>query len=198
MLHRHNMKYDNLDDYNWLADEVDLHEMPQALALGRLVIDKFGKKSVIDIGCSSGIYLVPFKDAGCEYYGIDGASGVGKWCKPNFEVVDFRHEWHPPRQWEMSYCIEVAEHVPPEFADNLVRIITECAPLCVFSAAKPGQGGEGHCNEQPRQYWIGKFEARGFVLDQGLTDALLCTINTDPVYDHCRWLRWNTMVLRKK
>lgn len=190
-------QYDNLDDYNFLADEVDKHETDQALALGKLILEKFGKKSVVDIGCSSGIYLVPFKDAGCDYYGIDGASGVGKWCRPNFEVVDLRKAWTPPRVFDLALVIEVAEHLKPEYADTLIDTIVRCAPLVFFSAARVGQGGEGHYNCQEKPYWIEKFEKRGFVYDAGLTDTLHKVIDVDPVYTHCHWLIWNAMVLRR-
>src|SRR6266851_7281684 len=99
----------SLDNYNWLANEVDSHETEQAMALGRLMIDKLHPKSVIDVGCSSGIYLVPFIQEGIEVYGIDGASGVGKWIPGNFEVVDLRQPWKPTKRYDLAYCIEVAE-----------------------------------------------------------------------------------------
>src|SRR3990167_4728325 len=187
----------NLDSYNWLADEVDKHETPQALALGKLILEKWGAKSCIDIGCSSGIYLVPFKEAGLDYYGIDGASGGGKWCRPNFEVVDLRQSWTPPRQFDLAYCIEVLEHIAPEYADIVVETVCKCAPLSFISAAHPGQGGESHINENTFSYWQAKFVANGFVFDQGLTDSLMNVIKVDPVYSYCHWLQWHSWVFRK-
>ena len=59
-------QYDDLNDYNWLAGEVDFHETPQALALGALLIEKLHPKSLIDVGCSSGIYCKPYLEAGIE------------------------------------------------------------------------------------------------------------------------------------
>src|SRR5437762_457397 len=39
-------------------------------------------------------------------------------------------------------------------------------------AAPPGQGGEGHFNEQPRSYWIAKLDTRGYRLHEEWTDEL--------------------------
>lgn len=32
----------------------------------------------------------------------------------------------------------------------------------LFSAATPGQGGYRHVNEQPHEYWLNRFEDRGY------------------------------------
>jgi hypothetical protein len=58
--------------------------------------------------------------------------------------------------------LEVAEHIHPEaaaiFVDSLVRL----APVILFSAAIPGQGGVNHVNEQWSEYWVERFEQRGY------------------------------------
>jgi hypothetical protein len=44
------------------------------------------------------------------------------------------------------------------------------APRVVFTAATPGQGGGAdHVNEQPHEYWIKKFEQRGYDLMEDLS-----------------------------
>ena len=44
----------------------------------------------------------------------------------------------------------------------MVETLTGVAPVVVFSAAIPGQGGVEHVNEQPPSYWSAKFAARRF------------------------------------
>jgi hypothetical protein len=56
----------------------------------------------------------------------------------------------------------VAEHLPPASAPLLVRALTEAAPIVVFSAALPGQGGDGHVNEQLPSYWARLFDDCGY------------------------------------
>jgi hypothetical protein len=44
-----------------------------------------------------------------------------------------------------------------------------------MSAAQPGQGGVGHFNEQPPEYWISKMASVGYTLDEALTQRLQAT-----------------------
>ena len=192
------LMYENLDDYAHLQREIIEEEGPQAMALGTLLLKKLGPMSVIDIGCGPGIYLLQHKWHGCEVLGIDGCSVAGRCLDKNeFELVDLKRPWMPPKEFELSLCVEVAEHLPEEYADLLVDTISYCAPLCFFTAARPNQGGCGHFNLKPKEYWIEKFSARGFVLDVGLTDELHSVIDVDPIYKICQWLPWNAMVLRR-
>jgi hypothetical protein len=64
--------------------------------------------------------------------------------------------------FDCAMSVEVAEHLLPENSsvavDNLVRASTKHV---FFTAAPPGQGGTGHINEQPRDFWIDLFEQHG-------------------------------------
>jgi len=192
------MDYTDLRNYKHLMKEIIELESAQAMALGRLLLDRWYTKSVIDVGCGPGVYLLPYKSAGCDVLGIDGCDAAGESLDPTeFELVDLREPWTPPREFDMSLCVEVAEHIPEQYADVFMDTLCKCAPLCCFSAAHPGQGGSGHFNCQDRSYWIAKFIVRGFYLDDDSTHALHSVIDVDPVYKTCGWLRWNFMVLRR-
>ena len=62
--------------------------------------------------------------------------------------------------------LEVGEHIPAEFADAFVEYLTSNGDLVIFTAAQPGQTGHGHINEQPKSYWLGKFQDCNFHLDE--------------------------------
>lgn len=190
--------YQDLNDYRWLMAEVLRHETEQAWALGRLILDKFGKKSVIDIGCGPGVYLLPFVEAGCKVLGIDGCPAGGECLVPEeFEVVDLREPWTPTQKFDLALCIEVGEHIEFKYHGNILKAIAESAPLCFFSAAHPGQGGENHVAEADFGYWQGMFNKFGFVFDQGLTDTIQGGLSSDPVYEHCGWLLLHSWIFRK-
>lgn len=80
------------------------------------------------------------------------------------------YAWHDLREpgglpdgpFDLAFCLEVAEHLPPAAADRLVEDLTLRSDRIVWSAAIPGQGGDGHLNERPLEYWEERFRARGF------------------------------------
>ena len=55
------------------------------------------------------------------------------------------------------------------FSDTYVDYLCKTSDTVVMTAAGPGQGGTDHVNEQPKDYWIAKFQARGLTLDSKLS-----------------------------
>ena len=192
-------RYDDLSEYNWLMGEIVRHEAAQADALGYLLQDRLRPDSVIDVGCGPGIYLLPFKGGGCRVLGIDGAPEAGRFLgQGEFLQVDLRigRVAVDPR-YDLGLCIEVAEHLRPQFADRLMDIVCDTSNTVFFCAARPGQGGEGHYNEQPQDYWRAKFELRGFTLHP-LDTEIHREIMLGQVYEHCGWLRWNSFLMKRR
>lgn len=79
-----------------------------------------------------------------------------------FRVADLNQTIDVPERFDLAVCIEVAEHLAKTSSAPLVRALTSVAPVVLFSAAIPGQGGHGHHNEQPRPYWHALFAEQGF------------------------------------
>jgi len=138
-------------------------------------------RSMIDIGCGAGIIAAEFQSRGlrvhgCEYsrtarrraihrgvnvfpFDLSRSTGVPDHLRS--EMIDF------------ALTTEVAEHIPVVFADGFVDFIASLQTETVFfTAAQPGQGGEGHINEQPKAYWIDKFAARGFHTDDASAERI--------------------------
>lgn len=102
-----------------------------------------------------------------------------------------------PCVFDLVLCWEVAEHLPPAAADQLVdTLATYAAPAgtLVFTAAYPGQGGTGHVNEQPPQYWRDSLVAAGFTPVQHgpLRDTWTA------VCGWCQWYPQNLQVFRRR
>ena len=112
-------------------------------------------------------------------YGIDGCPTGGSLLdKSEFMRWDLRFPFNPVKDisckesglvmaapFDLAICFEVAEHLEEHWADRLVDTLSDCAPIIVFSAATPGQGGSYHHNEQPHSYWLDKFKERhGYVV----------------------------------
>lgn len=56
------------------------------------------------------------------------------------------------RKFDLCVSMEVAEHLPPSRADSFVADLVGLAPVVLFSAAVPEQGGTNHLNEQWPDY----------------------------------------------
>jgi SAM-dependent methyltransferase len=123
--------------------------------------------SIVDIGCGEGIWLKAFKEGGIdEVRGIDGDwVQKGRLVIPEaqFVVADLKEPVVLERTFDLSVCLEVAEHLPDSAADTLIKSLTDAAPVVLFSAALPLQGGSHHVNEQWPAYWAEKFNKVEYV-----------------------------------
>lgn len=141
------------------------YELKSAAAFAETVLRSMRPGSLIDVGCGNGIYLKAFYDKGIkDLIGVDGSiHAVEMSLLPGkVKLHDLRAPLKLPRKYDLCLCMEVAEHLPPEYAGNLVNTLTGLSNRVLFTAALPGQGGNDHINEQPHEYWIKLFRKKGF------------------------------------
>ena len=98
--------------------------------------------------------------------------------------------------YDLALCIEVAEHLQPEYAETLVDNVTRSARVVFWSAAHPGQGGTCHYNEQPPEYWEALFAARGFVHHR-LESDIRQAIAHNPECAKVQWLIPKSQAVRE-
>jgi hypothetical protein len=65
----------------------------------------------------------------------------------------------------------------------------------VFSAAHPGQGGTGHINEQPKSYWIERFQRAGLTYQTRLTEQIAAGFQSHQVPGG--WLSANVIAFER-
>src|SRR5262245_20958009 len=131
-----------------------------------LIMELIGPKSVVDVGCGLGTWLSVFRHHGVErILGIDG-DYVNRQrleiAQHEFFVRDLSSPTPIDRGFDLAVSLEVAEHLPERSADSFVDFLTSLAPVVLFSAAVPCQGGTNHLNEQWPDYWAARFESRGY------------------------------------
>jgi SAM-dependent methyltransferase len=148
-------------------------------------------RSVVDFGCGTGAWLAAWQRLGVDdVIGLDGdqARESLEILAERFLAADLRKPIRLGRQFDLAQSLEVAEHLPPEAAPLFVETLTTHAPLILFSAAVPGQGGEHHLNEQPHDYWRDMFSHRGYALIDALRPILVNNRVVEP------WYRYNTVL----
>lgn len=142
-----------------------------AEVLGGLLVERYPDvREVADIGCGEGWLCQRFTDLGVTAFGFDGHADDERVIRLDLD------DTLPVGlgEYDMVVCLEVAEHLPAARAGQLVEWLCTLAPIVVFSAAAPGQGGEGHVNEQWPDYWAELFAGAGF-----------------RCFDSMRWEIWN-------
>lgn len=132
-----------------------------------LVLDRATVKSALDVGCGHGTWTKVLLDLGVDATGVDGDYVDRRALMipaDRFWPVDLADTdaLKTTKQVDLVVCMEVAEHLPEDVADPLISYLTASAPLVLFSAAIPRQGGTGHTNEQWQSYWLTRFKDRGF------------------------------------
>lgn len=138
-----------------------------ATAIMPIVLELIQPTSVIDIGCGTGEFLAAFQEHGVtEILGVDGDyvdRNLLAIPQENFKGFDISTPFTLDKTYDLAICLEVAEHIAPERASDFIESLTPLAPVILFSAAIPFQGGDHHVNEQWPDYWAQLFRARGFV-----------------------------------
>jgi hypothetical protein len=114
----------------------------------------------------TGQWLAVFRDHGVEeILGIDGDyvnTQRLEIAADEFLACDLSNPIAVDRRFDLAVSLEVAEHLPEGSADAFVGLLTSLAPIVLFSAAVPCQGGTNHVNEQWPNYWAARFESRGY------------------------------------
>lgn len=151
-------------------DEFFAYHEDAALASARTIVPLLLRlvqpASVVDVGCGRGAWLRVFQEHGVSVVrGFDGGhiDRSKLLIDPDrFTAVDLAAHLRLEGPYDLALCLEVVEHLPPKAGRLLVQALTAAAPLVLFSAAVPGQGGTSHINEQWPWYWDGLFLQHGF------------------------------------
>lgn len=164
------------------------------------IMDLFAPESLVDIGCGAGDLIAYLHDHyGVRVAGLERAAAAIEMAREkNLEVRQFDIETQVTPAYtgaDVAVCMEVAEHVSGEASDFLVRLICDISEQILFTAAPPGQPGNGHINCQPREFWIKLFDRHGRIYDNYATRKLSQTWSKSGRVTSWYWR--NLMIFRK-
>lgn len=138
-----------------------------AEAVVPILLDLVAPKSVVDLGCGVGAWLACFIE-----HGVTDVTGIdGHWVKreelmipkEKFVERDIVSDPSTGKHADLAMSLEVGEHLPSSSARSLVKALVDTAPVVLFSAAIPRQGGTAHINEQWPEYWAALFAEFGYI-----------------------------------
>lgn len=175
---------------------------PAYQELADLIFARFHPESVCDFGCGNGFLLQFLAERGVKVSGIEGSKASLDFIDSSLRGrVSIRNlaESINTDVYELVISTEVAEHLPKRAAPVLVNNLTgSAARTIVFSAAQPGQWGDGHINCQPKEFWIELFGSRGWNFDQNETNDFSAAIKHSlQIREKLPWLVDNFMVFIK-
>jgi hypothetical protein len=134
------------------------------------VISLTAGTSLIDVGCGVGTWLRASQECRVSrLVGLDGDYVIPSQLLIDAELfrtcnleTDNLRDVAGGSFFDMTLCLEVAEHLTVDRAASFVSELCQLSDLVVFSAAVPGQGGTNHINEQWPIYWSNIFALQEF------------------------------------
>lgn len=162
----------NLYNESWQSYHYT-HFRPKNKNFAKILLNKYNWESVVDFGCSIGSFLEVFLESGKT---IKGYEYCYKESLPSIKKIhnlinyiefgDVSNDINT-NIYDASVSIEVAEHIPTEYSESLVKnLVKSTKNIIIFTAATPNQGGTGHINCQEPSFWIKLFEKYGCKYDE--------------------------------
>lgn len=167
-----------------------------AAAVVPILHDLISPERVIDVGGGEGWWAREFAVWGrCHVLMLDESVEeqrdeiIGRYSGVRFDHIDLENDplgtlnlAETAGRFDLAISLEVAEHLSPPAGQRLITSLCALAPVVVFSAAIPGQGGHGHLNEQWPDYWARQFEDCGFKVSGALRWRLWGDVRVEPWY----------------
>lgn len=164
----------------WFYEACAKDNLKSHPVIARTLVEAFPYfRRVVDFGCGDGLLLAEMKrlKRDASFQGFEfSPEGIRKARALGLDVTEFdfrRHCLPVECRADIVISIEVAEHLESRHADFYTECLSSTgAGKLIFTAAHPGQGGEGHYNEQPIGYWIDRFAKFGWVPENAMTSLL--------------------------
>jgi SAM-dependent methyltransferase len=150
-------------------------------SIAESIVQQYSPQSVIEVGCGNGDLSRELAMMGVDVFALDGYADPRFSAdeKITFKKVDFNdtfalknHVATLAKKFDVAICLEVAEHLDPSVSSVLIEVLTSVADVVIFSAAVPGQGGDGHINCRPREFWHDLFSKHNFKVVDTIREKL--------------------------
>lgn len=150
------------------------HHVRADEGIARALFLLFQNLTVLDMGAGIGQYGIRFAELAAlegsglkSYAGYDGAINVEEYTHNYITWADFSLPFRHSTETDWTLCLEVGEHVAPEYENILIESIVASSKRCgiILSWGIPKQDGHGHVNLKTNNEIIQIFTAKGFIYD---------------------------------
>jgi SAM-dependent methyltransferase len=138
----------------------------------KAMIQEFGVKSVLDVGCGRGTSTTWFLTHGVDVLCAEGSHDAYEKTflpDPATQMVehDFsRGPWWPEKTYDAAWAVEFLEHVNLQYHYNYITAFRKAALIFVSTSR---WGGWHHVEVHNDEWWIRKYELYGLRYDEKLT-----------------------------
>ena len=158
-----------------------------------IVFEQFGTPTtLLDVGGGEGAWSCVALDLGVQDVRLVDGNHVNPMelliDKAHFIPRDLSESISIEETFDMVMCLEVVEHLPETRAKSIVKELCALAPMVLFSAAIPGQGGAHHVNEKWLSYWSDLFAQEGAIMVDSVRPIIWNRTEVE------WWYRQNTVV----
>lgn len=153
----------------------DEHNVPRATDLVNALPRLFPSvHSVLDFGGGPGGYLTGFRDAGVRNLVTVEPHPLHDCLFAGMKQLAIDIFTEPVNStYDLIMTVEVAEHIPAGLHPQLIAwLISHTNRWIVFTAAHPGQPGEGHVANKSPLTWRKDFESSGVTFNPNATRAV--------------------------
>lgn len=177
-------------------DDANQMKAKTAKQVAKVINSYFEYETVFDIGCGMGLYINELRKTGKTVLGCDYSDAAVQIANEELKVfkADATKPIHIDDTFDLVMCFEVAEHIQTQYSRQLVTNCTSYADTVIFTAAPVGQGGVGHINEQPFDFWINLFENEDFQYNRSLSESVRKKMQAEEIVP---WLAKNFMCFER-
>jgi SAM-dependent methyltransferase len=191
--------YANKYSHDFYAEHIPWK--PAYKNLAKIIYEWAEPSTACDIGCGTGYLIYFLSRLGVEVFGYDQSPEILDFIDPTLKDRVSILDLSVPQsllKCDLCVCVEVAEHVPKRFSNALINNITSCARSHVFfTAARPGQWGDGHINCRKQEYWIDLFSEKRWGYQSEATNCLIEGVKEDAkISKSLPWLAENIMLFK--
>lgn len=150
----------------WKLSDTYVYKLDVKLA--RSLLPYFENKTLVDLGAGKGRYVNFFHSHGIDVHGLEGSKDIEFVREtPLVKYADFTMKLNPCIKYDRALFLEVGEHIPLKFENNVFyNINCSTRESVIISWARPGQYGNGHVNCRSQGYVHARMKDYGFTYDK--------------------------------